>query len=112
VTPWVLLALIFAVGAGQTLTSPTWQTLQPELVAPEDRTKAIALGASTRTSAARSALPWVARCTRRAAHLRQHERVSLRDQQRLEEIEAMTDPDQPTVVRHWLAPRLDRNALE
>jgi MFS family permease len=45
VTPWLLLALIFAVGAGQTLTSPTWQTLQPELVAPEDRTQAIALGA-------------------------------------------------------------------
>jgi len=45
VTPWVLLALIFAVGVGQTLTSPTWQTLQPELVAPEDRTQAIALGA-------------------------------------------------------------------
>lgn len=44
VTPLVLLALIFAVGAGQTLTSPTWQTLQPELVAPEDRTQAIALG--------------------------------------------------------------------
>jgi MFS family permease len=45
VTPWVLLALIFAVGVGQTLTSPTWQTLQPELVAPQDRTQAIALGA-------------------------------------------------------------------
>lgn len=30
VTPWVLLGLIFAVGAGQTLTSPTWQTLQPK----------------------------------------------------------------------------------
>ncbi len=45
-------------------------------------------------------------------HLRQHERVSLRDQQRLEEIKAMTDPDQPTVVRHWLAPRLDQNAPE
>jgi predicted MFS family arabinose efflux permease len=45
VTPVVLLVLIFAVGAGQTLTSPTWQTLQPELVAPEDRTQAIALGA-------------------------------------------------------------------
>ena len=45
VTPWVLLGLIFAVGVGQTLTSPTWQTLQPELVAPEDRTQAIALGA-------------------------------------------------------------------
>jgi predicted MFS family arabinose efflux permease len=44
-TPWILLTLIFAVGAGQTLTSPTWQTLQPELVAPEDRTQAIALGA-------------------------------------------------------------------
>jgi MFS family permease len=45
VTPWVLLGLVFAVGVGQTLTSPTWQTLQPELVAPEDRTQAIALGA-------------------------------------------------------------------
>jgi predicted MFS family arabinose efflux permease len=45
VTPVVLLALIFAVGAGQTMTSPTWQTLQPELVPPEDRTQAIALGA-------------------------------------------------------------------
>jgi predicted MFS family arabinose efflux permease len=45
VTPWVLLALIFAVGAGQTFTSPTWQTLQPELVPPQDRTQAISLGA-------------------------------------------------------------------
>ncbi len=45
VTPWVLLGLIFAVGVGQTLTSPTWQTLQPELVPAEDRTQAIALGA-------------------------------------------------------------------
>jgi MFS family permease len=45
VTPWALLGLIFLVGAGQTLTSPTWQTLQPELVAPEDRTQAISLGA-------------------------------------------------------------------
>jgi predicted MFS family arabinose efflux permease len=44
VTPWVLLAAIFAVGVGQTFTSPTWQTLQPELVPPEDRTQAIALG--------------------------------------------------------------------
>jgi MFS family permease len=34
VTPWVLLALIFALGTGQALTSPTWQTMQPELVAP------------------------------------------------------------------------------
>ena len=45
VSPALLLLLIFGVGVGQTLTSPTWQTLQPELVAPEDRTQAIALGA-------------------------------------------------------------------
>jgi MFS family permease len=45
VTPWVLLALLFAVGTGQALTSPTWQTLQPELVSPAERTQAISLGA-------------------------------------------------------------------
>jgi MFS family permease len=44
VTPWVLLALIFVVGTGQALTSPTWQTLQPELVSPDERTQAISLG--------------------------------------------------------------------
>jgi MFS family permease len=45
VTPWVLLALIFALGTGQALTSPTWQTLQPELVTPAERPQAISLGA-------------------------------------------------------------------
>ena len=45
VTPWLLLALLFGVGTGQALASPTWQTLQPELVAPADRTQAISLGA-------------------------------------------------------------------
>jgi predicted MFS family arabinose efflux permease len=45
VTPWVLLALIFAVGTGQALTSPTWQVLQPELVPPGERPQAISLGA-------------------------------------------------------------------
>ena len=45
VTPWTLLALLFAVGIGQALTSPTWQTLQPELVEPAERTQAISLGA-------------------------------------------------------------------
>jgi predicted MFS family arabinose efflux permease len=45
VTPWVLLALVFAVGTGQALTSPTWQTLQPELVPPAARVQAISLGA-------------------------------------------------------------------
>src|ERR1700735_5277663 len=44
VTPWVLLALIFALGVGQALTSPTWQTLQPELVSPPERQQAISLG--------------------------------------------------------------------
>jgi MFS family permease len=44
VTPWVLLALIFVGGTGQALTSPTWQTLQPELVTPVERTQAISLG--------------------------------------------------------------------
>jgi predicted MFS family arabinose efflux permease len=39
-------------------------------------------------------------------HLRQHERVSIRDQERLDGIRAMTDPDRPPVVTHWLAPRL------
>jgi MFS family permease len=45
ITPWVLLALLFAVGTGQALTSPTWQTLQPELVTPAERPQAISLGA-------------------------------------------------------------------
>ena len=44
VTPWLLLGLIFATGAGQAFTAPTWQTLQPELVPPADRPQAIALG--------------------------------------------------------------------
>ena len=49
VTPAILLALIVAVGAGQTLTSPTWQTLQPELVPPEDRPRRSRSARSTRT---------------------------------------------------------------
>src|SRR3954451_14855953 len=44
VTPWVLLALLFAVGAGQAWTSPAWQSLQPELVPVQERPQAIALG--------------------------------------------------------------------
>ncbi len=42
-------------------------------------------------------------------HLRQHERVSRRDQQRLEDIRAMTEPSHPATVTHWLAPELDRD---
>jgi MFS family permease len=45
VSPWVLLALVFAVGTGQALTAPTWQTLQPELVSAAERPQAISLGA-------------------------------------------------------------------
>jgi predicted MFS family arabinose efflux permease len=45
VTPWILLALIFALGIGQAFTSPTWQALQPELVEPDERQQAISLGA-------------------------------------------------------------------
>ncbi|HXQ00745.1 MAG TPA: MFS transporter [Solirubrobacteraceae bacterium] len=42
-------------------------------------------------------------------HLRQHERVTARDQERFDRIRAMTDPDRPTTVTHWTAPRLDRD---
>ena len=44
ITPWTLLALIFALGIGQAMTSPVWQTLQPELVDPPERQQAISLG--------------------------------------------------------------------
>ena len=44
VSPWSLLALIFGVGIGQALTAPTWQTLQPELVDPDEKAQAISLG--------------------------------------------------------------------
>jgi hypothetical protein len=39
-----------------------------------------------------------------AEHARQHGRVSLRDQQRLEAVYALTDPARPPVVEHWLSP--------
>ncbi|HUN33979.1 MAG TPA: MFS transporter [Trebonia sp.] len=45
VTPWTLLALLFALGVGQAMTAPVWQTLQPELVDPPERQQAISLGA-------------------------------------------------------------------
>jgi MFS family permease len=43
-TPWLLLALLFLIGAGNAASAPTWQTLQPELVPAADRPQAIALG--------------------------------------------------------------------
>ncbi len=44
VTPWVLLALVFAVGTGSALTAPTWQVLQPTLVPADERQQAISFG--------------------------------------------------------------------
>ncbi|HLX19189.1 MAG TPA: MFS transporter [Gaiellaceae bacterium] len=43
-TPALILALLFVIGCGTAASSPTWQTLQPELVPASDRTQAIALG--------------------------------------------------------------------
>ena len=37
-------------------------------------------------------------------HLRQHARVTRRDQQRYDAIRAMTDPAHSAAVTHWLAP--------
>jgi hypothetical protein len=45
-----------------------------------------------------------------AEHLRQHARVSRRGQQRLDEINSMTDSSQPTTVTHWVAPHAERSA--
>ena len=36
-------------------------------------------------------------------HQRQHERISRRDEQRLRDILAMTDPQRPAKVTHWVA---------
>jgi hypothetical protein len=36
-------------------------------------------------------------------HLRQHERVTRRDQDRLDRVRALTDPARPVTVTHWLA---------
>jgi MFS family permease len=37
-------------------------------------------------------------------HLRQHERVSARDQGRLDRLRALSRPDRPPVVTHWVTP--------
>jgi acetamidase/formamidase len=36
-------------------------------------------------------------------HLRQHERVTKREQAYLERVRELTDPDHPVIVTHWLA---------
>lgn len=37
-------------------------------------------------------------------HLRQHNRVTARDQDRLDKIRSMSDPAHPAVVTHWITP--------
>ena len=37
-----------------------------------------------------------------AEHERQHERVTRRDQDRLDRVRALTDPARPPAVTHWL----------
>jgi Transmembrane secretion effector len=36
-------------------------------------------------------------------HRRQHERVTRRDQDRLERVRQLTDPAHPVIVTHWVA---------
>ena len=42
-------------------------------------------------------------------HIRQQDRVTVRDQQRYDQIRAMTDPAHPVTVTHWLTPPGPRN---
>jgi MFS family permease len=56
VTPWVLLALTFAVGLGRAVTAPSWQAIQPQLVGRELIPQAAAL-ASTSMNVARAVGP-------------------------------------------------------
>lgn len=45
-------------------------------------------------------------------HLRQHERVSERDSDRLKRIEAMSEPEHPPQVTHWVTPPAPTQANE
>src|SRR3954449_314136 len=47
VTPWVLLGVTFAIGAGRALTAPSWQAVQPQLVGRALIPQAAALGAAS-----------------------------------------------------------------
>ena len=42
-------------------------------------------------------------------HIRQQDRVTVRDQKRYDQIRAMTDPAHPVTVTHWLTPPGPRN---
>lgn len=45
-TPWVLLALVFALGLGAAMNAPAWQAIVPELVEPHELSAAIALNSA------------------------------------------------------------------
>jgi hypothetical protein len=40
-------------------------------------------------------------------HLRQHERVTVHDQDRFDKVQALTDPKHATKVTHWLTPQVE-----
>jgi MFS family permease len=56
VTPWALLGLTFAVGAGRALTAPSWQAIIPQLVGRDLIPQAATLGAAS-VNVARAAGP-------------------------------------------------------
>ena len=41
-------------------------------------------------------------------HLRQHERLTVRDQNRLDKVRSFTDPERPPIATHWLAAQSTR----
>ena len=47
ITPWLLLALTFAISAGDAFEAPTWRALLPELVDKEDLEAASALNGTS-----------------------------------------------------------------
>jgi MFS family permease len=55
-TPWVLLGITFAIGAGRALTAPSWQAIQPQLVGRDLIPQAATLGAAS-VNVARAAGP-------------------------------------------------------
>src|SRR6266566_89928 len=58
-TPWLLLALTFAIGVGTALNMPAWQAITPEIVSREQLPAALALG-SLAVNLARAAGPAMA----------------------------------------------------
>ena len=45
-SPWILLALTFALGLGAAMNTPAWQAIVPEVVSPSELQEAVALNAA------------------------------------------------------------------